>query len=115
MAVAEVYKDELIKAATPGELFLKGMLEERCIPFKFQEIITYNNNGNFYILDFLIRRVVVELDGDHHYKGKQLKKDLARDKHLRSVGYKIVRIRNVDLYRAWPDVVKRLKDVGVKI
>ena len=113
MVVANVYREELIKDATNSELFLKGILEERCVPFKFQEVVVYGNNSKFYILDFLIRNVVVELDGNHHLKGKQLDWDLARDKHLRSIGYKVIRIRNSDLYQDWKDVERRLKNARI--
>lgn len=113
--VAKKYQATLKKNATKSELFLKGVLEERNIKHKFQEIVVYNQNSKFYILDFVVKKVVIELDGNHHYKGEQLKKDIARDKHLKSIGYKVVRIANSDLYKAWSQVKKRLSKAGVKL
>lgn len=115
MKAARPYQLKLKKNATKPELFFKSVLEERGIGHRFQKIIVYNNNSKFYILDFKIKRVVVELDGNHHYKGAQLKKDLVRDGHLRSLGYKVIRIKNSDLYDNWPRVVKRLRKAGVMI
>ena len=52
-----------------------------------------------YIVDFLCKekRVIIELDGSGHLEEEQIKHDEKRDKYLKSLGYKILRIYNNEL------------------
>ena len=54
--------------------------------------------GN-YIVDFLCKekRLIIELDGSGHLEEEQTQHDKLRDKYLKSLGYKIVRIYNNEL------------------
>ncbi len=54
--------------------------------------------GN-YIVDFLRKekRLIIELDGSGHLEEEQTQHDKLRDKYLKSLGYKIVRIYNNEL------------------
>ena len=46
-----------------------------------------------YIADFLIneRKLVIEIDGEHHFSDQGMKRDSVRDACLRSQGYTIIR------------------------
>ena len=52
-----------------------------------------------YIVDFacLSHRLIVEVDGYHHYEGAQLKTDTTRDAYLRWQGFTVLRFRNGDV------------------
>ena len=115
LSVARKYQYRLKKEATEPEKMFKDILDSKGIKHRFQKILVYDNNSKFYILDFVIKKVVVELDGEHHYSGEQLKKDIQRDKFLRKKGYTVIRIRNVDLYRNWSKVRSRLKKANIHI
>ena len=43
------------------------------------------------------KRVIIELDGSGHLEEEQIKHDEKRDKYLKSLGYKILRIYNNEL------------------
>ena len=48
--------------------------------------------------DFLVmRRIVIECDGEVHNKGKQPMKDERRDEELRKLGYVILRFTNEEI------------------
>jgi very-short-patch-repair endonuclease len=53
-----------------------------------------------YFADFLCRerKVIVEVDGGTHGTDAELARDDARTADLRRLGYRIFRIRNVDVY-----------------
>jgi very-short-patch-repair endonuclease len=48
------------------------------------------------VVDFECRkaRVIVEVDGGQHAVGKELRRDAARDRHLESAGYLVLRVWN---------------------
>ena len=57
-----------------------------------------------YIVDFVCkaRRLVVELDGDSHVDAQA---DAIRDRHLRSMDYRVIRLPNNDIYEDLDDTV----------
>lgn len=77
---------------TKHEMDFMLRLHKYKIPYKFQVIV------GFYIADFILNDVViVEIDGKSHDNTK--KYDNARDKYLRGKGYKVIRIKNEDVYK----------------
>ncbi len=52
-----------------------------------------------YFADFACHRnrLVIEVDGGHHGKGAQSKRDVRRDAHLKSNGYRVLRFWNNDV------------------
>ena len=64
-------------------------------------IIYDDSNGRkeFYVVDFYCasRKLIIELDGAVHNKPEQCIKDADREKKLRMMGYRILRIRNEEL------------------
>ena len=51
-----------------------------------------------YYADFACHgtKLVLELDGSHHEQPEQMKHDAERTRFLESVGYRVVRLRNVE-------------------
>lgn len=67
----------LKKHSTKPERVIADMLIKKKVSFKFRELI----NGRE--IDFLIGRVIVEVDGIHHQPSKDRKKDI----FLSNLGY----------------------------
>ena len=54
--------------------------------------------GN-YIVDFYCpnAKIVIELDGSHHYKDNQKEYDQERDHYLNTEGFKVLRYSNLEI------------------
>ncbi len=52
-----------------------------------------------YVIDFYCPKLklAIEIDGDSHFYGKQLKNDANREKEIEQYGVKILRFMNVDV------------------
>lgn len=52
-----------------------------------------------FIVDFLIpsKRLIIEVDGKFHEQTKE--RDERRDKYLRNLGFKVIRIKSKDIWR----------------
>lgn len=74
---------------TRAEKKFRDRLKENKIKFRTQWVI------GFYIVDFLIGKIVVEIDGKSHDNRKEY--DRERTKYLQSLGYWVVRIKNEDV------------------
>ena len=86
------FKGRLKGNPTPAEKYFKGLLEDRGIDFKFQLIL------GFYILDFVIPSLMVniEIDGEIHNERKCY--DEKRDRFVQKIGFTVIRIKNADVY-----------------
>lgn len=98
---AELKRKYLISNATQSELHLKQYLDENKIAYKFQEIIYIKDEfgiiSNYYIVDFLINKTVIEVDGGYHLKKQQIVRDKIRSNEIEKMGYRVVRITNEDV------------------
>lgn len=88
----------LILNATVAEKMAISYFESNKIKFKFQKIIRCGKQ--YYVADFYFpkAKTILEIDGDYHHTGEQAIQDAKRTKELESVGYKVVRITNDDVY-----------------
>lgn len=66
--------------------------------------------GN-YIVDFYCakERIIVELDGEHHFEEEQKIYDEKRTKYFETLGFKVIRFRNVDVLFDTDSVLKRIE------
>lgn len=92
--MAEAFKKNLKKSATPSELKLIKLLTEAGVNFEFQKVIYVN--PKFIILDFYLpkAKVIIELDGGQHFKDDTLAIDKNRDSYLKKQGLKVLRLSN---------------------
>ena len=69
------------------------------------------NIGDF-IVDFSCpaAKLIVEIDGGQHYLKENILKDEARDKYMNSLGFKVLRFSNNDVFNNIEGVVKRIYD-----
>jgi very-short-patch-repair endonuclease len=88
-------------ADSKAEVIFYEMLADAGVNFKFQFPI------GPYTADFLIAGfLVLEIDGPHH----KAKHDTARDKYMRNMGYKIIRVP-LNILCACPEaVIEEIKD-----
>jgi len=75
---------------------------------KFQ-FYRQKNIGDF-IVDFYCpaAKLIVELDGGQHYSKENILKDGARDKFLNSLGLRVLRFSNSDIFVNVEGVVKEI-------
>ncbi len=92
----KVYASENKKYQTEAEkmlwLHLRG--NKLGLHFRRQHII------GCYIADFvcLKKKVIIEIDGGYHSQSEQIIKDYYRTEKLESLGFKVLRFRNEDIY-----------------
>ncbi len=65
----------------------------------------------YYIADFYCpsERLIIELDGRHHYTPEGMEKDRERDDHLEELGIKVLRFENKDVLNNLTEVLKCIK------
>ncbi len=53
-----------------------------------------------FIVDFAAIEIglIIEIDGATHISDEELQNDLSREKYLKTKGFEIIRIRNLDIY-----------------
>ncbi len=63
-----------------------------------------------YIVDFccLDQKLIIELDGGHHYTSEQQARDAVRQKFLESLGYTVLRFSNNEVDVNLEGVVSRI-------
>lgn len=64
--------------------------------YRFRRQVIFQN----YIVDFVCHsaKLIIEVDGDTHITGEDLRKDARRDAYLNSRGYSVCRVTNPDIY-----------------
>ena len=83
---------------TNAELRLWGYLRaKRLQGWKFNRQVPIGN----YIVDFLCEqaKLVVEVDGSTHGEMHEVEYDAKRTAHLQTLGYKIFRCYNIDVFK----------------
>ncbi len=103
----KTFSRELRKDGTPGEAILWSELlrAKQFYNLQFNRQYPIEN----YIVDFICRKLklIVELDGySHNFKTSE---DEARDKRLKELGYKVVRIQEKEVLTDMPNVIRVLE------
>lgn len=106
---------EMLKNPTKHEEIFSKRLTEKGIQFKQQQLIDY------YIVDFLVGNIVIEVDGYYHFTKEGIKKDKKRTAYLEACGLVVRRVLNskvetvdIDFLLAPPPAKKETKVVGSK-
>jgi very-short-patch-repair endonuclease len=65
-----------------------------------------------YIVDFAVHehRLIIEVDGEHHFTPDGLAKDVARDAWLNSVGYRVLRLNTGELEDSFDGCIVEILD-----
>ena len=95
---------KMLHNPTPAEKVLYMHLAFNRVFFRKQCVI------RGYIVDAYLPRekVVIEVDGNHHYRSSQLQWDKKRDSVLRKIGLRVIRIKNSYLLNNPSKVVREL-------
>ncbi len=101
-------RDHLRKNMTKAELVLWEVLKDKKLSkrkFRRQHSI-----GN-YITDFYCpsEKLIIELDGQHHFMPEGIEKDLERDNYLAMMNIKTLRFENIDVLNNLTNVLKIIK------
>ena len=65
-----------------------------------------------YIVDFICKeaKIIIEIDGGQHNEPKNIEYDKSRTEYLNTLGYKVIRFWNNEIYENIEGVVLRLKE-----
>ena len=99
---------KLRKNMTEAELVLWEVLKDKKLcnrKFRRQHSIGH------YIADFYCtsEKLIIELDGQHHYSTEGIDKDIERDKHLEMMNIKVLRFENKEVFNNLTAVLKIIK------
>jgi very-short-patch-repair endonuclease len=89
---------KMIKA----EMIRQGLYDgfSSCQPLYYFEIDEFNPE----------KRVCIEIDGDYwHSLSKRIRQDKRKDTFLKNKGYRVIRIKEYDVYRNMNDCIKNVK------
>lgn len=102
------FRKDLRNHGTSAEATLWNYLKKRQLEGrKFRRQFSVEN----YILDFYCpsEKLAVELDGAHHYTAAGIQQDQERDEFLYSLGIKVLRFENIEVFRALESVLETIK------
>ena len=69
-----------------------------------------------YFVDFVVheKKLVIEVDGEHHFEPEQMARDVTRDNWLGERGYRVLRLNTGELTDAFDGCVEAiLKEMGL--
>jgi very-short-patch-repair endonuclease len=98
----------LRKNMTEAELILWQVLKDKKL--KGRKFRRQHSIGH-YIVDFYCpsEKLIVELDGQHHYTIEGIEKDKDRDSHLALMDIKVLRFENKEVLNNLTNVLKTIK------
>jgi very-short-patch-repair endonuclease len=69
------------------------------------------HSTGYYIADFYCpsEKLIIELDGKHHYTPEGKEKDTERDNHLEEMNINVLRFENKEVLNNLTEVLKRIK------
>ena len=64
-----------------------------------------------YVVDFICheRKLIIELDGGQHNENKNIENDIERTNFLESLGFKVIRFWNNDIYKNIDGVITEIE------
>ena len=93
---------------TDAEIALWSRIKNKQLGFKFRRQQSIGN----YIVDFYCPefKLVIEVDGRHHFWEKQKENDRIRNEYLKGLDLKILRFNNNDILKNIDGVVEKILD-----
>ena len=98
---------DLRKNMTDTEIFLWSKIRRKQL-FGYQ-FYRQKNIGN-YIVDFYCpaAKLVIEVDGGQHYSEERMNKDKQRDDYLSSLGFKILRFSDREVFKNIEGILEKI-------
>ena len=96
------------KQTSAEELFWELVRDRNLFDLKFRR----QHQIGHYIVDFYCHseKLIIEFDGEIHNTPEQSKKDITRDKYLVSLGNKVLRVKNDELFNNTENVLEKVKE-----
>ena len=91
-------RNNLLSKQTDAEIEFYSVLETLDIPFERQCPFIINSRVFFADAVFHDTHTVIEIDGGYHKKPTVVINDRVRTKHLNGIGYRVIRIKNEEVY-----------------
>ena len=100
---------ELRKNMTDAERRLWSRIRRKQL--KNYQFYRQKNIGN-YIVDFYCpaAKLIVEVDGGHHYSSENIQKDKKRDDYLINLGFTVLRFSDRDIFKDIDGVLQDIFD-----
>jgi very-short-patch-repair endonuclease len=100
---------ELRKNMTDAERRLWSRIRRKQL--KNYQFYRQKNIGN-YIVDFYCpaAKIIVEVDGGHHYLNENIQKDELRDNYLSNLGFTVLRFSDRDIFKNIDGVLQEIFD-----
>jgi very-short-patch-repair endonuclease len=100
---------ELRKNMTDAERRLWSRIRRKQL--KNYQFYRQKNIGN-YIVDFYCpaAKLIVEVDGGHHYSSENIQKDELRDNYLNNLGFTVLRFSDRDIFKNIDGVLQEIFD-----
>jgi len=101
-------RKHLRKNMTEAELVLWEVLKgKKLCGHKFRR----QHSIGYYIADFYcpVEKLIIELDGQHHYTPEGIASDTERDEHLEQMNIRILRFENIEVLNNLTSVLKTIK------
>ena len=102
-------RKELRSNLTPAEAFLwKYLKNSQLEGRKFRRQHSFGK----FVIDFYCstEKLGVELDGMYHFTEEQLKYDAERSEYMNSLGIRIIRFENAEVFEKTDEVLIKIKD-----
>ena len=73
---------------------------------------TYSTSSFPSFVDFYCpaAKLIVEVDGDHHYSSENIQKDKTRNNYLNNLGFTVLRISDRDIFKNFDSVFLEIFD-----
>ena len=94
---------------TAAEAILwRGLKNKQIHGLRFRRQFSIDN----YILNFycISKKVAIELDGNQHFTAYGVQSDEVRDNYLKSLGIRVIRFHNQDIYQNEAAVLEIIKE-----
>jgi len=99
---------ELRNRVTPSEGLLWEHLKGKQLGVKFRR----QHPISFFIADFYCHeaKLIIELDGSIHNQTEVIKNDIKRQRTIESLGIKVIRFKNEELYNNLDSILNKIKE-----
>ena len=93
---------------TEAEERLWSFVRNKKLGYKFRR----QHSIGVYIADFYCHelKLVIEVDGDHHFENQQMEWDIGRANDFRSLGIELIRFQNIDVLNNTEMVLTKIRE-----
>jgi very-short-patch-repair endonuclease len=105
----KISKSEICWSMNAAEAYLSTKLLEAGISHKRQIKLGEKGDKN-YMFDFLVDRVLVEIDGEFHAQQETQERDQIKEELAKEKGFSLLRFTTAEIYADITKVIQRIED-----